>query len=92
MKKMLLASAAVATMIASPALAQSSWQSGSIPAAPFYGQVAPHGQVAPFGAYAQQRPGAFVTPYAQHLGGDYVGTDPDPTVRLQLRKDAESRD
>jgi hypothetical protein len=86
MKKMLFASAALATVIASPALAQTgSWQPSSIPA-PFYGQTAP------FGAYAQQRPSAVVAPYAQHLGGDYVGRDPDPNVQLQLLKDAQSRE
>jgi hypothetical protein len=82
---MLLASAALA-VIASPALAQGSWQPASTPTAPFYGQAAPHG------AYAQTRPGAFVPSYRQTLGGDYVGTDPDPSVRLQLLKDAQSRE
>jgi opacity protein-like surface antigen len=88
MKKILLAAAALA-VIASPALAKSARQT-----APSYGQAVPFGawQAAPFGAYAQTGPSAFVPSYGNTLGGDYVGTDPDPNVRLQLLKDAESRD
>jgi hypothetical protein len=82
MKKMLLAAAALA-LIASPALAQS----GSRKAAPTYGAWQP-----PFGAYGQQRSGAFVPSYGRTLGKDYVGTDPDPSIRLQLLRDAESRE
>jgi hypothetical protein len=84
MKKILLATAALA-VIASPALAKSAHR-----AAPIYGQVAPGWQATPFGAYAQTR--AFVPAYGETLGKDYVGTDPDPNVRTQLLKDAESRD
>ena len=83
MKKILLAAAALA-VIASPALAKSAQR-----AAPIYGQVVPGWQATPFGAYAQSRPGAF---NGENLGKNYVGTDPDPSIRLQLLKDAQSRD
>ena len=91
MKKMLFATAALAVVIASPAFAASGR----------HVQAAPYGawQAAPFGAYAQSPQGA----YAQSpqggfvsrdtgLGGDYVGTDPDPNIRLQLLKDAQQRE
>jgi len=88
MKKMLLATAALA-VIASPVLAQS----GTRNATSIHGQAAPfYGQATPFDAYAQSRSGAFGAGSGQTLGKDYVGTDPDPNVRLQLLKDAESRD
>jgi hypothetical protein len=87
MKKILLATAALA-VIASPVLAKSAHR-----AAPIYGQVAPGWQATPFDAYAQTRSNAFVPAYGQQtLGGDYVGTDPDPNVRLELLKDAQQRD
>jgi hypothetical protein len=83
MKKILLAAAAIA-VIASPALAQTGWRKAP---APSYGQAVPFGAL---GAYAQSPRGATVSPYAQ--GGDYVGTDPDPNIQLQLLKDAQSRE
>jgi len=87
MKKILLAATALA-VIASPALAKSAQR-----AAPIHGQPAFGWQATPFDAYAQSRANAFVPAYGQRsLGGDYVGTDPDPNIRLELLKDAQSRD
>ena len=86
MKKMLLATAALAVVIASPALAHAGSRAAT---GPIYGQAVPYGA---WGAYAQTPPGAFVsTSRDAGLGGDYVGTDPDPDVRLQLLKDAQDR-
>jgi hypothetical protein len=83
MKKMLLAAAALAVM-ASPALAQSrsaygqtAWQAGLF------------SRGAPFGIYARGSGYAF-QPYGAYSYGRYVGTDPDPSVRLMLLKDAGS--
>ena len=86
MKKILLAATALA-VIASPALAKSAQR-----AAPIYGQPAFGLQATPFDAYAQSRANAFVPAYGQTLGKDYVGTDPDPNIRLQLLKDEQSRE
>jgi hypothetical protein len=86
MKKILLATAALA-VIASPALAQN----GARKVVPNFGPAAIW-QGSPVGAYAQSPQGVFVPNYGETLGKDYVGTDPDPSVRLQLRKDAESRE
>jgi opacity protein-like surface antigen len=86
MKKILLAATALA-VIASPALAKSAQR-----AAPIYGQSAFGWQATPFDAYAQSRANAFVPNYGQTLGKDYVGTDPDANIRLQLLKDEQSRD
>jgi hypothetical protein len=83
MRKLLLAAAALA-VIASPALAQTGSRKA---AAPSYGQAVP---LSAWGAYAQSPRGTTVSPYAQ--GGDYVGTDPDPNIQLQLLKDAQSRE
>jgi len=44
------------------------------------------------GAYAGVAPAALAvaSPNAIYDGQRYVGTDPDPNVRLQLRRDADS--
>ena len=75
MKKMLLATAALAVVIASPALAHAGARHAT---ASIYGKTVPYGV---WGAYARSR--------GTHLGGDRVGTDPDPNVRLELRKNAQ---
>jgi hypothetical protein len=78
MKKMLLAAAALA-VIASPAVAQYGSRKAVAPA---YGQ-------APYGIYAESR-GLAYQPYGAYSYGRYIGTDPDPSVRLMLLKDAGS--
>jgi opacity protein-like surface antigen len=75
MKKMLLTTAALAVVIASPAFAHAAARKH---AAPIYGQTVPYGA---WSAHARSR--------GTGLGGDYVGTDPDPNVRLELRKNAQ---
>jgi opacity protein-like surface antigen len=100
MKKMLLATAALAVVIASPALAHAAdgvWAASEAwngRAQPGYTQAP--SAYGPFGAYAQV-PGAYGA-YARSaspdagLGKDYVGTDPDAGIQLQLLKDAQSRE
>ena len=100
---MLLATAAL--VLATPAFAQSydpSVGSGNIVQAPaarpgVYMQFAPQAY-GDQGAFAQVRPGnarlrSQATPFTVYDDyGHVIGADPDPNVRLQLRKDAESID
>lgn len=102
MKKMILAAAAL--VLATPAFAQSydpSVGSGNIARAQaarpsLYMQVAPRAYDQ--GAFAQVRPGSrvraprgAVTPFTVYDDyGHVIGADPDPNVRLQLRKDSET--
>ena len=53
-------------------------------ASPVFAQAASHHRHAHFGAYAQSPD--------QGLGGDYVGTDPDANVQLNLLKESQTRD
>ena len=95
--KMLAAAAALATMIASPTLAQT------------VGQPAPGARQAPdqtFGQATRPRRAPSVTEDIQtdgrrhssnpandvYLSGKYLGSDPDPTVRLDLRRDVPTGD
>ena len=85
MKKMLLGTA-LAIVIASPALAQTVAAPAYVAPVPFANWQAPY-------AYAQTPQGPYVaTSPDQGLGGDYVGTDPDPNVQLQLLKELQIRD
>jgi hypothetical protein len=126
MKKMLLATAALAVVVASPALAHAAegvwaaseaWNGRPQPnytqaprlygpfgayaqapraSGPFGAYARVPGAYGPFGAYARV-PGAYGA-YARSaspdvgLGRDYVGTDPDPGIQLQLLKDAQTRE
>jgi hypothetical protein len=87
MKKM-LGTAALAVLIASPALAQ------PVAPPPIYGDSVPYGYwQAPDDAYAMTPQGPYVAPSPDvGLGGDYVGTDPDPNVQLELLKESQTRD
>jgi hypothetical protein len=89
MKKMLLAAVALAVM-ASPTLAQSgrTMTHGYGQSASIAWQTAPFRGGAPVGIYAQS-PGAFQG-YGVYRNGQYIGWDPDPSVRLMLLKDAGS--
>ena len=95
--KMLAAAAALATMIASPTLAQT------------VSQPAPGARQAPdqtFGQATRPRRAPSVTEDIQtdgrrhssnpandvYLSGKYLGSDPDPTVRLDLRRDVPTGD
>lgn len=57
-------------------------------AAPAFART--HSHAAAAGAYARVAPAAAAAqvPNAVYENGRYIGTDPDPNVRLQLRKDA----
>jgi hypothetical protein len=101
--KILLATIALATLLSSSAHAQyRAWRGyyGAYAQAPPYGayaQVPPYG--AYYGAYAQapyfRTPGFYdlygrPAPYPYSVydtRGRYVGSDPDPRVRDQLRRD-----
>jgi hypothetical protein len=77
--KTLVATVALAAVIATPALAQTARRA---PAQQQYQSQYDQG----YGrAEGQQRPGYYEN-------GENVGTDPDPNVRLQLRLDHEHRD
>ena len=80
MTKKLLIAAALATAVASPALAQT--------AAPQRTQV----QSAPFDQGNRQngRVNSINRSYDVYHNGQYVGSDPDPNIRLQLRRDHDS--
>jgi len=79
MKKLVLA-AALATLVATPALAQ--YQSGYGPHHAGVNRLA--------GIRAQAEPSANDT--SVYVNGQYVGADPDANVRLQLRRDLPSND
>ena len=80
MNKTIIAAALLAVVGAAPALAKTPRATTDQAAAP-----------AP-GAYARVAPGmpAIASPNAVYDGQRYVGTDPDPNVRLQLLRDADS--
>ncbi len=75
--KMLVVAAGAAFIIASPAFAKSARHPA--PYAATYGALAASSQ--------------FVVPRHPHNvygpGGEYLGRDPDPNVRLQLRREGE---
>ena len=87
MKKLLTTvslAAAVAAIVASPALAQNGKHRQARDA---YAVSNPYGAyAAPYGSYRAQRPSA--RSYSVYdTRGQYVGSDPDPTVRSQLAHD-----
>jgi hypothetical protein len=79
-----LSSAAAIALIATPTFAQN-YPSAQIQPNGFYLQQA---QPNVRGAYAQSF-GSF-GPYVVIEGGQVIGADPDPNVRLELRRDYES--
>ena len=72
MTKKLLIAAALATAVASPALAQ-------VQSAPFDQGNRQNGRV-----------NSINRSYDVYHNGQYVGSDPDPNIRLQLRRDHDS--
>ena len=79
MKKLAIATAAVA-LLATPAMAQyvvESYVQTPSPYGPTYGYGAPLGYAAPLGQ-------TFIPPYSRDLD---IATEPDPNVRLELRRD-----
>jgi len=80
--KMLIATAAFATALASPALAQTATPRNQVQAVP-----APFEQSGPIGrAHSLRRS------YDVYQNGQYVGSDPDPNIRLQLQREYESNE
>jgi hypothetical protein len=80
--KTFVATVALAAVVASPALAQT--VDLRAPPQQYY-----QSQYDQFGRRDVVRP---FDPNAVYDGYQYLGADPDPNVRLQLRLDAESRD
>ena len=81
--KMLVATAALAAIIASPALAQTSQTyRAPIQHPSQYDQSYGRTEAQPHTA----------SPYSVYEGNTYLGADPDPNVRLELRRDFEHRD
>jgi hypothetical protein len=76
--RMLVATAALAAVIASPALAQSARR------APVQQYQSQYDQ--PYTHY-EGRPQAAPSGNDVYEAGQYLGTDPDPNVRLELRRD-----
>jgi hypothetical protein len=83
--KTLIASVALATVIASPVLAQSTVRRA--PAQQI--QTLPQYNPAPTSTETQPRS---MNPNAVYEGDQHLGADPDPNVRLMLRRDAHSWD
>jgi len=81
--KTLIATAALAAIIATPALAQTARRAPARQHPSQYDQG--YGRIE-----AQPRSGNSGTEVYEN--GRYLGADPDPNVRLQLRLDAEHRD
>ena len=81
--KTLITSVALAAVIASPVLAQT-----TVRRAPAQQNVPQYNQVL---APTEAQPRS-LNPNAVYEGKQYLGADPDPNVRLMLRLDAEHRD
>jgi hypothetical protein len=75
--KMLLATVALAVVVATPALAQRNWPSGNGIRAPY---------AYPYGRSYNRSYNVYDS------RGNYIGRDPDPTVRDQLRRDPSQGD
>jgi len=88
MTKILVASVALATLIASPALAQTTNRQARQPA-PAQSFAQPW--QAPEQAFAQQPrravPQRSVNPYGVYENGELIGADPDPRIRSELLRD-----
>ena len=77
--KTLIATAALAAIFASPALAQT--------------YRAPVQQPSQFDrGYGRTEIPRATSPYSVYEGNTYLGADPDPNVRLELRRDFQHRD
>ena len=83
--KTLVATVALAAVIASPAFAQTATRRA--PAVQQY----PSQYDQPYGR-AEGTPRASNQANSVYENGQYLGADPDPNVRLELRRDYEHRD
>ena len=77
--------AALAAVIASPALAQNGTHRHSRDSYAASNPFAAY--AAPYGSYRAQRPSARGSYSVYDTRGQYVGSDPDPTIRSQLAHD-----
>jgi hypothetical protein len=78
--KMLVATTVLAAAIASPALAQTAApQRSQVQTFPFEQSFRPNGQ-----------PHSVNRGYDVYQQGQYVGSDPDPNIRLQLRREHDN--
>ena len=85
MKKILLATFALATIAASPAFAQTADNNHMTRSQ----RIAAHARAAGSDAYGQYY-SEYNDPYAVIVGNRVVGRDPDPNIRLELRRDVPS--
>jgi len=83
--KMLLAAAALVTLLASDALAQSRWR-GAYRSSDLWG---PPGRAYALAAFYGRRVN-YRTRNVYDTSGFFIGRDPDPNVRAQLRRDPET--
>lgn len=83
--KMLLAAAALLTLLASDALAQSRWRG----AYRSYGLWWAPGQANALAPYYGRR-SLYRSRNVYDTSGFFIGRDPDPNVRAQLRRDPET--
>jgi hypothetical protein len=81
--KTIIATAALAAVVASPALAQTSRRATS---------QQPSAQSDQTYGRTEGQPRATNSANDVYDGNRYLGADPDPNVRMQLRLDAEHRD
>jgi hypothetical protein len=81
--KVLIATVALAAVVATPVLAQT-----AVRRAPTQQGVPPYDQS---NGQSDIRPHSVNPAYDVYDGGHYVGSDPDPNVRQQLRRDYEGR-
>ncbi len=82
--KTLLATVALAAVVASPALAQTTRRAPPV-------QQYPSQFDQTYGR-SESQPRSGNPSYDVYENGQYLGTDPDPNVRLELRRDFEHRD
>jgi hypothetical protein len=95
MKKLfatLSVAAAVAAVIASPALAQSAKHRHHVRAPYAASNSYAAYAAAPYGSYQPARPSARGSYSVYDIRGNRVGSDPDPTVRDQLAHDPSQGD
>jgi hypothetical protein len=86
--KMLATTATLAAMIAWPASAQTVQQAPGVRQAPVPDQTFGQARPRPRAIIVIETDGRSVNPANDvYLGGRYMGSDPDPAVRFELRRD-----
>ena len=84
--KMLITTVALSAVLAIPALAQTA-QNQPRPRDPSAYARDPNGNPSDYQSRARVRPSASPRNDIYDINGRYIGTDPDPLVRDQLRRD-----